>query len=192
MPGLFDLNECDTYTAIDVETPNRYSRSICSIGLVHVEAAGEPLLLHYLVNPEDDFDGINISIHGIRPEDVEREPALETLWPLIEPYFSDGLLLAHNALFDLPVMRRALERQGVYAESWRYLCTLEKARRHIPKYAFGSHRLDALCEGLGIQLECHHNALCDALACANLFEYLKARYGCASSEIKRYPKNGKI
>lgn len=187
MPGLFEPNEFDTYTAIDVETPNRYSRSICSIGLVHIGEASEPVRLHYLVNPEDDFDGINISIHGIRPEDVENEPTLEAIWPEIEPYFSNGLLLAHNALFDLPVMRRALERHGIYAEGWRYLCTLEKARRHIPKYAFGSHRLDALCEGLGIALDCHHNALCDALACANLYEYLRAHYGCAASEIKIYP-----
>ncbi|MCE5188731.1 MAG: 3'-5' exonuclease [Eubacteriales bacterium] len=188
---MFERNEFDTYTAIDVETPNRYSRSICSIGLVHVEAAGEPQCRCYLVNPEDDFDGINISIHGIRPEDVECEPTLETIWPEIEPFFSGGLLLAHNALFDLPVMRRALERHGIYPEEpWRYLCTLEQSRRHIPKYAFGSHRLDALCEGLGIALENHHDALCDALACANLYEYLRARYGCAPSQIKIYPKDG--
>ena len=187
LPGFFDRTEFDTFTAIDVETPNRYSRSICSIGLVHVDEAGEPIRLHYLVNPEDDFDGINISIHGIRPEYVENEPTLATIWPEIEPYFSDGLVVAHNALFDLPVMRRALERHEIYAEHWRYLCTLEKARRHIPKDAFGSHKLDALCEGLGIALESHHNALCDALACANLYEYLRARYGCIASEIKVYP-----
>ena len=114
MPGFFDRTEFDTFTAIDVETPNRYSRSICSIGLVHVDEAGEPIRLHYLVNPEDDFDGINISIHGIHPEDVEGEPTLETLWPELEGYFSGGLLLAHNALFDLPVMRRALFRVGFF------------------------------------------------------------------------------
>ena len=187
MPGLFERNEFDTYTAIDVETPNRYSRSICSIGLVHVEEAGEPERLHFLVNPEDDFDAINISIHGIRPEDVEFAPTLSALWPAIEPYFSGGLLLAHNAIFDLPVMVRALERQGIYPEPWRYLCTLEQSRRHIPKYAFGSHKLNVLCEGLGIPLVNHHNALDDALACANLYEYLRARYGCSKHEIKTYP-----
>ena len=80
MSGLFDRSEFDTYTAIDVETPNRYSRSICSIGLVHVDESGEPVRLHYLVNPDDDFDAINISIHGIRPEDVENEPTLDAIW----------------------------------------------------------------------------------------------------------------
>ncbi len=186
MPGLFERNEFDTYTALDVETPNHYSRSICSIGIVRVEGGGEPLRLHYLVNPWDDFDAVNIGIHGIRPEDVEREPGLNELWPLIEPYFTGCLLVAHNALFDLPVIRKALLREDLCAESWRYVCTLEKSRRHIPRDAFGSHRLNDLCAGLGIPLEHHHNALDDALACANLYEYLKDRYGCAERDIKQY------
>ncbi len=186
LPGLFEDSEFDRYTAVDVETPNRYSRSICSIGIVRVDGDGEPLRLHYLVNPCDDFDGANISIHGIRPEDVEREPSLQELWPEIEPYFTGRLLVAHNALFDLPVIRKALLREDIHAENWRYLCTLEKSRRHIPKTAFGSHRLNDLCAGLGISLEHHHNALDDALACANLYEYLKMRYGISEREIKVY------
>lgn len=188
MPGLFEQDEFDTYTAIDVETPNRYSRSICSIGVVHAEPGKEAERLHLLVDPQDDFDGINISIHGIRPEDVDGAPTLSALWPRLKGYFEGGLLIAHNALFDLPVLQRALEREDVYPGSWRYLCTLEQSRRHIPKYAFGNHKLDTLCEGLGIPLGQHHNALDDAAACAGLYEYLRARYGCKPSEIKRYPK----
>lgn len=186
LPGLFIESEFDCYTAVDVETPNRYSRSICSIGIVRVDGAGEPERLHYLVNPCDDFDGVNISIHGIRPGDVENEPSLLELWPTIEPYFTDRLLVAHNALFDLPVIRKALLREDIHTQSWRYLCTLEKSRRHIPKSVFGSHRLNDLCAGLGIPLEHHHNALDDALACANLYEYLRMRYGMSEREIKLY------
>ena len=186
MPGLFERTEFDTYTAIDVETPNRYSRSICSIGLVHVDESGEVHRLHYLVNPDDDFDGINISIHGIRPEDVENEPTLDAIWPEIEPYFTDCLLVAHNALFDLPVIRKALLRENLYAENWKYICTLETSRKHIPKTAFGSHKLNDLCAGLNIPLEHHHNALDDALACASLYEYLRMNYHVNERDIKIY------
>jgi DNA polymerase-3 subunit epsilon len=186
LPGLFERNEFDSFTAVDVETPNRYSRSICSIGIVRVEGTGDPVRLHYLVNPCDDFDGLNISIHGIRPEDVACEPGLDRIWPLIEPYFTGNLIVAHNALFDLPVIRKALLREGIHAGGWRSLCTLEKSRRHIPKAAFGSHRLNDLCAGLGIPLEHHHNALDDALACANLYEYLKNRYGCSERDVKQF------
>jgi DNA polymerase III subunit epsilon len=186
LPGLFEQNEFDTFTAVDVETPNRYSRSICSIGIVRVDSAGEPVRLHYLVNPCDEFDVANIAIHGIRPADVESEPSLYELWPTIEPYFTGCLLVAHNALFDLPVIRKALLRENLFAENWRYVCTLEKSRRHIPKTTFGSHRLNDLCAGLGISLEHHHNALDDALACATLYEYLRTRYGVSGQDVKVY------
>jgi DNA polymerase-3 subunit epsilon len=176
----------DCFTAIDVETPNRYSRSICSIGIVHVQPGMQPVRLHYLVNPEDDFDGMNIRIHGIRPSDVEDAPSIPQLWDEIGRWFSGGLLLAHNALFDLPVVKRSLERYEMFLPELRYVCTLQKARKHIPKYAFGSHRLNVLCEGLGIPLERHHNALDDALACAELYEYLKTRYGCDGTDLKRF------
>ncbi len=186
MPGLFERDEFDDFTAVDVETPNRYSRSICSIGIVRIQGDAPPVRLHYLVNPCDDFDAANIAIHGIRPADVEREPGLNEIWPLIEPYFTGCLLVAHNALFDLPVIRKALLREDITAENWRYLCTLEKSRRHIPKTAFGSHKLNDLCAGLDIPLEHHHNALDDALACANLYEHLKTRYGVSERDIKLY------
>ena len=186
VPGLFERDEFDTFTAVDVETPNRFSRSICSIGIVRVDGTDEPVRMHYLVNPCDEFDAANIAIHGIRPEDVACEPGLNELWPLIEPYFTGCLLVAHNALFDLPVIRKALLRENLYAENWQYVCTLEKSRRHIPKTAFGSHRLNDLCAGLDIPLAHHHNALDDALACANLYEYLRTRYGVSHLDRKLY------
>lgn len=176
----------DTYTAIDVETPNRYARSVCSVGIVHAEPGAEIVRLHFLIDPEDDFDGFNIAIHGIRPEDVEGAPTISRLWEEIGPLCSGGLLLAHNALFDLPVLKKSLGRCGTDLPELHYICTLQKSRKHIPKYAFGSHRLDALCEGLGIPLEDHHNALDDAFACANLYEYLKARYGCTAADVKAF------
>lgn len=176
----------DRYTALDVETPNRYSRSFCSIGLVCREYGAETLRLHMLIDPEDDFDAANIWIHGIRPEDVEGAPTLETAWEQIEPLLTGRLVLAHNAPFDLPVIRRALERRDLCFPPLTTLCTLQKARRHIPNYAFGGHSLAALTSGLGIPLENHHNALDDALACADLYEYLKDHYGCSEADVKRY------
>ena len=176
----------DRYTALDVETPNRYSRSFCSIGLVCREGGVETLRLHMLIDPEDDFDAGNIWIHGIRPEDVEGAPTLETAWEQIEPLLTGRLVLAHNALFDLPVIKRALERRDLETPKLCYICTLQKARRHIPKYAFGGHSLAALTSGLGIPLENHHNALDDALACADLYDYLRERYGCSEADVRRF------
>lgn len=174
------------YTAVDVETPNHYGRSICSIGIVHIELGAEPICQYYLVNPEDEFDGINISIHGIRPSDVENAPTLPEIWEGISRWFSNGILIAHNATFDLSVIQAALERYELPVPDMYYICTLQKARKHISKEAFGNHKLDTLCAGLCIPLEQHHNALDDALACASLFEYLKGRFGYDESDLKPF------
>lgn len=180
---MIEKNFVNAYTAVDVETPNHYSRSVCSIGLVHVEPGKEPVCRHYLVNPEDEFDGMNISIHGICPSDVEDAPALLQIWEEISPWFSNGILLAHNATFDLSVIQSSLERYELPVPDMYYICTLQKARKHINKEAFGNHKLNTLCNGLGIPLEHHHNALDDAIACAALFEYLKEHFGCDESDV---------
>ena len=60
--------------AFDVETPNRYGNSICSIGITVSGPGREPVSRQYLVNPEADFECINTRIHGIYPEDVVFSP----------------------------------------------------------------------------------------------------------------------
>ncbi|MEG0834691.1 MAG: exonuclease domain-containing protein [Christensenellaceae bacterium] len=183
---MIDKSFATAYTAVDVETSNHYGRSICSIGLVHVEPGAKPVCRHYLVNPEDEFDGMNISIHGIRPSDVEGALTLPQIWEEISPWFSNGILLAHNATFDLSVIQRSLERYELPAPDMYYICTLQKARKHISKDVFGDHKLNTLCNGLNIPLEHHHNAFDDAIACASLFEYLREHFGCDASDVKAF------
>ena len=58
------------FIALDVETANADLASICAIGLVHFKGGAPFKSLTILVDPEDDFDPVNVSIHCIRPEDV--------------------------------------------------------------------------------------------------------------------------
>jgi DNA polymerase III subunit epsilon len=71
------------FIALDVETANADSASICSIGLVHFRQNAVFKSLTILVDPQDYFDPINISIHGIRPEDVAGKPTIERVLPVI-------------------------------------------------------------------------------------------------------------
>lgn len=176
--------EALSYTAVDVETPNRNNNSLCSIGLVHVEGGRVVFKKEYLVNPEADFDYGNIMIHGITPEMVENAPTFPTVWVEIAPYF-DGLLLAHNARFDLGVIRASLDRHDLFIPEMRYVCTVALSRRHIPRERFGNHRLNTLCFGLGISLD-HHNALSDADACRQVFEHLVQNYGLTGQDMRIY------
>ncbi len=121
-----------SYTAFDVETPNRYQHSICSIGLVHVEPGKEPISVFYLINPEEAFDEANISIHGIRPADVKDAPTFLEVWDRISDWFTNGIVVAHNAAFDLSILQKTLERHELPVPDFYYTCTFEKAKKHIP------------------------------------------------------------
>lgn len=149
----------------DVETPSISNDRICAIGVSIIEN-GEIIQSQYtLVNPECGFDYRNIQIHGITPSDVDDAPIFPELWGAIGPLFRTNLVAAHNASFDLCVLRKTLQAYGISEDLVYYVDTLTVARAMIKEA--DDHRLPTLCECLGIPLE-HHNAGSDSWACAKL------------------------
>ena len=67
---------------------------------------------------------------------VRDAPAFPDLWPRIAPIFESGLIIAHNAVFDLGVLRKCLQGYGI---SWRrytrYICTECGYCRTAPDFA---------------------------------------------------------
>ena len=60
----------DSFVAIDVETANADLASICQIGLVTFADGQIVSGWQSLIDPEDEFNEINISIHGIDESSV--------------------------------------------------------------------------------------------------------------------------
>ena len=58
------------FVAIDVETANADVGSICQVGMAHFVDGQIVDEWSTLVDPEDYFDGMNVSIHGIEPHMV--------------------------------------------------------------------------------------------------------------------------
>lgn len=171
------------FTYFDVETPNRNNDRICSMGIIHVVDGQEILKKVYLVNPETYYSKFNIEIHGITPKMTEKKPSLKQLWPEIESYFTDSVIVAHNALFDLGVLTKTLHHYGIVTPNFNYICTLEKAKRHL---GYRRNSLDYLCATFGILMDRHHEALSDAKACMDIFYYLVERHGLSDAEISVY------
>jgi DNA polymerase-3 subunit epsilon len=73
------------FIAIDVETANADLASICAVGLVHFKDERVFRDLSFLIDPEDEFDGMNISIHGIEPEHVKGKPTMREVFPAMPP-----------------------------------------------------------------------------------------------------------
>ena len=160
------------FIIFDVETPNYRCNRMSAIGITVLEDGVVTNEFSSLINPETDFDAFNIRLTGIDEELVRDAPTFPELWPQIEPLMSSGLLVAHNAVFDLGVLKKCLD---YYAIDWkpyaRYLCTVQMGRRILPGM---SHKLNTLCDYYGIALN-HHQAESDSHACAEiLLRYLES------------------
>lgn len=160
------------YIAFDVETPNRFNNRMSAIGITIIEDGMISRKLYSLINPETSFDYFNIQLTGISEEMVQDKPSFPQIWNKIEPIMSSGILVAHNAPFDMCVLKCCLQDYGIaWKKSAPYLCTVQIGRRVLPKI---SHKLNSMCDYYGIELD-HHHAGSDSLACAKiLLKYIES------------------
>jgi DNA polymerase III subunit epsilon len=151
------------FIALDVETANADFASICSIGLVHFRSGVAFKSVTILVDPEDVFDPINISIHGIRPEHVIGKPTMAQVFPVISNSLSNVVVI-HHSPFDKTALARAATKYGTSALPCSWLDTLRVARRAWPELDDGyGYGLARLASEFNIPFQ-HHNAAEDARA----------------------------
>lgn len=174
----------DSFVAIDFETAAW--GAACAVGIAHFENGKMIEQRYTLLNPQISprrWDRGAIKIHGIRPEDVTDSPTFADVWPELIHYAACYPLVAHNASFDMGVLKSELQRGSLAAPTVRYGCSMQLARAAWPKRrlrdvedagesaelrpAPENHRLNTLSEFLAIDLD-HHNALSDAIACGEI------------------------
>lgn len=160
------------YIVFDVETPNRANDRMSAIGITVIEGGRIADSFFSLVDPETHFDRFNTQLTGISASTVQGAPNFPALWQRIAPLMSSGILVAHNAVFDMGVLKKCLQGYGIpWKATAKYLCTVQSARRLLPGM---KHSLDVMCEHYGIPLD-HHKADSDARACAEiLLRYLQS------------------
>lgn len=151
------------FTAIDFETANSSRSSACALGLVEVKAGIITNEYSWLMDPQQRFDGMNIAIHGITPSMVRGQPTFSELWTFIQPMLQGQVIVAHNASFDMSVLRYCLDEASLTYPSFQYLCTYLLGKKMLQDLP--SHKLNVVSEHFGIRLK-HHDALDDARASA--------------------------
>ena len=163
----------DNFIAIDVETANNQPSSICAIGAVKV-VDGVIADRFYQPEPEWYIRHFSEEIHGIFPEDTRDAPTFDRVWMSMLKHFGiagnwdNAVFVAHNKAFDERCLRAAFKVYGMTWPDNPFGCTLQKARRTIPRQLVGSYSLPYVCEFMGIPFYNHHNALADAEACAKI------------------------
>lgn len=168
--------------ALDFETANADRGSICSVGLAGLENGVITFSEEYLVKPHRScsfFHPFNIAIHGINAAQVHNSPEWGELWPKLQDLFVDATLIAHNAAFDISVLRKGLDLYGLPYPDLNYLCTCKISSLVWPD--LDNHKLNTVCSHIGHRFK-HHNARADAEAAALALQAMIDYTECVSHE----------
>lgn len=164
------------FTAIDFETANSNSASACSVGLIKVRDGLVVDRAAWLMRPAPEFGEFlpwNIKIHGIRPEQVADAPSWAEQLPDLLAFLEDDVVVAHNAGFDMGVIKGSCAAAVQPTPKLRYLCSVQVARK---TYELPSYKLPAAAAAAGFAEFSHHDALADAEACAAIISDAARRF----------------
>lgn len=153
------------YVIIDVETtglsPSRGDR-IIEIGAVAVIGNAVVEEFHSLVNAGKRIHIAAQLVHGITDEMLTEEPKPEAVFPGLRDFIHGGVLVAHNAQFDIGFLSHEFRRLGMTLDN-EYHCTLEMSRALYPRLP--NHKLETVyrhvCGKSGKKIQ-SHRALGDA------------------------------
>jgi DNA polymerase III epsilon subunit-like protein len=114
----------DSWVAIDFETAS-VRGTPCAVGLVEVVNGIPGERASWLIRPPIfEFWAFNVALRGITPEMCRDAPGWEESLAEIEAFPDGRPLVAHNAGFDIGVIRDACRNAGLPWPSFSYVCTL--------------------------------------------------------------------
>lgn len=154
-------------TGLDPNTGDRLVE-IGAVELINHVPTGKTY--HQYINPERDVPEEVVKVHGLTTEYLKGFPVFADIaqdW--VDFIGDDGILVAHNATFDMKFTNYELARAGFSEYQWdRVVDTLEIARNKFPGQR---NNLDALCKRFNIDNSARtfHGALLDAQLLAEVY-----------------------
>ena len=160
-----------TYTVFDTETTGLEPSAgdeIIQIGATRIVNGrllrGESI--DQIIDPRRPLRPEGIPIHGITEEMVVGQPTIEKVLPTFHAFSEDTVLVAHNAAFDMRFLQLKEEATGICFRQ-PVLDTLLLSAVIHPNQE--SHKLEAICERLGVNVIGRHTALGDAIVTGEVF-----------------------
>jgi DNA polymerase-3 subunit epsilon len=154
------------FVALDFETANADMSSICQLGLVLFKDGSLQEEWKTYVDPEDFFDEINVSIHGIDETTVKGAPKLRDIANRICSYL-DGRIAVCHTHFDRVAIHQACVKSNLRVPTCTWLDSARVTRRTWDQFAYRGYGLGNVCAILGYQFV-QHDALEDAKAAAHI------------------------
>lgn len=165
------------FLAVDLETTglDRHRDEIVSIGFVPVRDGRVRLAEaeHHLVRPTRRVGDTAAKIHGLLDDRLADAEPLADVLPRLLAALTGRIPIAHHAVVEREFLARACRELYGHTLVVPWICTLALARRRMAMRGAavtdGALRLGACREVYGLPPHRSHNAVSDALACAELF-----------------------
>ena len=124
---------------------------------------------HQYINPERDMPTEAFNVHGLSEEFLRKHPVFSEVAAEFMEFVSDGVLVIHNAPFDMAFINHELKTLNyeIIPEE-QVLDTLALARK---KHPMGPNSLDALCRRYSVDNSnrTKHGALLDSELLASVY-----------------------
>jgi len=168
-----------TFVVVDLETTGTRTSdaAITEIGAVKVrggEVLGE---FQSLVNAGRPVPAFIARLTGITSAMVASAPDLELVLPSFLEWAHGGVLVAHNAPFDVGFLKAACAELGYPWPGFPVVDTVPLARRVITRDEVRNHKLSTLAALFRAEVTPEHRALADARATVDVLHGLLGRLG---------------
>ncbi|HIW21566.1 MAG TPA: PolC-type DNA polymerase III, partial [Candidatus Dorea intestinavium] len=159
----------DTYIVFDLETTgfSAIKNKIIEIGAVKVVKGEIVDTFSTFVNPKVPIPFQITKLTSITDQMVADAKTIEEILPEFLEFVKDGVLVAHNAGFDVGFIEQNMRYQEIEQAPFTVIDTISLARILLP--TLGSYKLNTVAKALKISLENHHRAVDDATATAEIF-----------------------
>ena len=144
----------DTYIVFDIETTGFSSikDAIIEVGAVKVTDGKITDRFSTFVNPKRPIPFEITNLTSITDEMVMDSPTIDVVLPQFLEFAGDGVLVAHNAGFDVGFIEQNCRSLGL-SDEFVYLDTVALARVLLP--TLSKYKLNIVAKALNISLENH-------------------------------------
>lgn len=163
-----------TYIVFDIETTGLSvtQNKIIEIAAIKIFEGKEVERYSTFVDPHERIPYHIQQLTNINDQMVQGAPDVEPVLKEFMEFAGDGVLVAHNARFDVGFVNAKLKELGLPPMKNPVLDTLELARLLHP--SLKNHRLNTLASKYKVSLENHHRAIDDTAALCGILDGLLA------------------